>query len=699
MRRSNPIQVEVHSPSKGLLTRVPPDLQGKDTNQFVTIAENVRAERGELSAAPGHERIHLPQDQLDGEVNLIHQSNLTSSDAEIRKMPIIGTEGKLFTMRKRSRTYVCPIDCTVRFAATADSGKIGQPLADVSNLIKGWDVDLIVHAGDLIYPDGGTASTDDKYETQVAQYYWWALGNYAGPYGTGSRINKFFPAIGNHDYDDGPGARYFSFFNLPGNERYYTIKRGPVQFFFVDSYGYGPSATGPGGNAINGTGAGAGVGSSNLSSTGPQALWLQAELAASDCPWRIVVWHHPPETSENTYYPGYSVMNWPLGQWGADVLITGHSHVYERIHRADGVLHLTVGNGGHSLRSFVATPVTGSQFRYSADYGAVKFEVGSTTLQAKAYNRAGAEIDSVTRTTARPISICYTGDVSRTAVKLDVTPPVARIPTRVPFPLTATVFYSDGSWEEVTRASAWQSSNLPVATVGGTDGKVVGYRAGVATVTATYQGLSDTAELSVLAQCVDEDYDIALVLDTSGSMMLSSSGASRMDRLKTAVNLFLDSLVARDRVATISFSTTASLLHSLTYDLSQARTAVAGLVPYGATYTDAGVAAAIDALTSARPSAGKLLVCFTDGIASNMAAASAAFAAAKSAGITCVVVAFDLATAPQFSTVETWPSCPVLLYPVDDPSGLNAAFVVLRNDVCVDMCSSGAGVGLPLLFV
>lgn len=714
MRRTNSIEIKVNGPSKGLQTRLPPDLQDDGKSQYLTVAENVRAERGELKAAPGYERVHVPAEQLDGEVNLIHQPNLTSSDAEIQNQPVVGTEGSLYTMAKRARNLVCPADCSLRFAALADSGRVDGAAADVAKLIRGWEPDVIVNAGDLVYPDGGTAQFDDRYETQVAKHYYWAIGGYAGQYGTGPEVNKYLPALGNHDYTDGPLSRYLAFFNLPNNERWYTVKRGPVQFFFIDSYGYGPSAAGPGGNTIAGTGAGAGVGSADLSSTGPQGQWLQAQLAASDCPWRIVVWHHPPQTSENTYYPGYAVLDWPLGQWGADVLITGHAHVYERIQRNDGVLHLTVGTGGHSLRSFVGTPVTGSQFRYSANYGAMLFDVGSTALTAKFYNRAGTLIDTVTKTTARSLSVCYTGGLSKQATGIDVKPPIVYLPKNLPFPLQAVAKYSDGTSVDITSAASWTSSATNIATVDAA-GNVTGFAIGSSTVTATYQGFTDTCAVTVLADCVDQKHDIALILDRSGSMTFPTPpNANRIERLKVASKLFLDSLYDGDEVTTISFATDVKVHHGLTSDYSQASEAIDSLVGHGNTAISGAVEAAITELEgNGREGVKKLLILFTDGVANiapgcdpggfdpncAMAYATSMFDAAKSRDIVCIVVALDIAIygGGYEGIISNWATCPQLYYSVTTADGLGPVFVVLRNNVCVGPCSSGSGIGLGLL--
>ena len=725
MRRTNGTQLRVDAPSKGLITRLPSDLEDDAKAQFLTAAENVRAEMGELRAAPGYERVHLPKNKLDSEANLIHQPNLTSSDEEVETQPIIGTDGQLWTMQKRARTLVCPATCSVRFAAVADSGTVGANTAGVAKLIRSWDPDLVVHAGDLVYADGGTTELDSRYDTQVAKHYYWALGGYNGPYGKGPSTNKFLAAVGNHDYTDGPLAEYLSFLALPGNERYYTVKQGPVQFFFIDSYGYGPSATGPGGTTIGGTGADAGVGSSNLSSAGPQAQWLQAQLSASDCPWRVVVWHHPPQTSGVDYYPGYAVMNWPLGSWGADVLITGHSHLYERIHRSDGVLHIITGWGGKDLRNFVATPVTGSMARYNTDYGAVRFDVAPTTMVVKAFTQSAIEIDTVTRTTSRTFSLCYV-PTQRQATHLVIRPSSATLPRKINFPFQAVATFLDGTVQDVTELSEWASLNTAVVTVT-QKGVAQGQNTGTTTIQAVYQGMTAAATVTVPLDCSEAGREIALVLDTSGSMAYTNPpNGPRMDRLKQAVNLFLDTCKPEDRVLTVSFATGAEFHHGLTSDLSKARDAVASFIPEGATHIAAGVdMAQLSLASSAIAGKPRLMVVFTDGLAYQDFPActvgatklvcmatqtTASFTAAKVAGTTVILIVLDLENllASTFqglpfdpetlrSIIYSWPNCPSVLYSVVGADNLLPTFVKLRTEVCVGLCSSGSGVGTALI--
>ena len=119
------------------------------------------------------------------------------------------------------------------------------------------------------------------------------------------------------------------------------------------------------------------------------ATWLRDRLQATDCPIRVVVMHHPPETSESNYYPGYAVLQWPFGDWGVDLIITGHSHIYERINRSDGAIQVTVGVGGHSVRSWVGSVVDGSQVQLNA-YGALKGVATGNVLTCQFLGSDGA---------------------------------------------------------------------------------------------------------------------------------------------------------------------------------------------------------------------------------------------------------------------------------------------------------------------
>jgi hypothetical protein len=269
-----------------------------------------------------------------------------------------------------------PTDCGpstggpgTRVAVIGDYGQAGQPEAAVAALIDRWAVDAIVTAGDNNYMDGAA----DTIDANIGQYFHAYIAPYTGSYGAGSLENRFFPALGNHDWYT-PGAQpYFDYFTLPGNERYYAVRRGPLEFFILDT-----DKNEPDGYDVNSA----------------QAQWLQQQLAASDAPWQIVVLHYPPYSSSARHGSDRTVQ-WPYAAWGADAVIAGHDHLYERV-QANGIPYFVNGAGGKDLYPFKPRPVTGSVVRYNQDYGAQLINATVDCLNISFYSRADAVIDSVT---------------------------------------------------------------------------------------------------------------------------------------------------------------------------------------------------------------------------------------------------------------------------------------------------------------
>ncbi len=96
-------------------------------------------------------------------------------------------------------------------------------------------------------------------------------------------------------------------------------------------------------------------------------------------------------------------MQWPFAQWGADAVFNGHEHNYERI-LLNGITYLVNGSGGARLYNF-GTPITGSVFRYSADYGAQKVVASDTSITFEFYSitNNGTLVDSYTVAAGGPM--------------------------------------------------------------------------------------------------------------------------------------------------------------------------------------------------------------------------------------------------------------------------------------------------------
>ncbi len=264
-----------------------------------------------------------------------------------------------------------PSDCGegTRFAVIGDYGEAGQPEADVATLIERWSVDAIVTAGDNNYMNGGA----DTIDANIGQYYHSYIAPYVGTYGAGAAENRFFPTLGNHDWYT-PGAQpYLDYFTLPGNERYYTARRGPVEFFMLDT-----NKSEPDGYSV----------------ASAQAQWLQQQLAASNAPWKIVMLHYPPYSS-SARHGSDPMVQWPYVAWGASAVIAGHDHLYERL-QENGLPYFVNGAGGKDLYPFKLWPVPGSIVRYNQDFGAQLINATEQCLNLSFFSRAEALIDSVT---------------------------------------------------------------------------------------------------------------------------------------------------------------------------------------------------------------------------------------------------------------------------------------------------------------
>lgn len=234
-----------------------------------------------------------------------------------------------------------------------DYGLAGENEAAVSELVAGWNPALVLTTGDNNYFDG----SDELIDENIGQYYHGFISPYVGTYGEGADINRFFPTLGNHDWMTTDAVPYLGYFELPGNERYYDFTWGDAHFFAVDSDPHEPD----------------GVTSDSL-----QGAWLRDALAASTAPWNIVYFHHAPYSSGT--HESSSSMQWPFEEWGADLVLAGHDHDYERV-VTDGLPYVVVGTGGGDLRPFGPDQVDGSQAGLDLVFGALLLEITSTRLR------------------------------------------------------------------------------------------------------------------------------------------------------------------------------------------------------------------------------------------------------------------------------------------------------------------------------
>ncbi len=242
--------------------------------------------------------------------------------------------------------------------------------AQVAALVGTLAPDAVAVLGDVQYEEGTLAEFQ---------------GSFHPTWGTplGSLLR---PVPGNHEYQDGNGAAgYFGYFGATAGDPakgYYAFDLGGWRVLALNTNS-------------NCTTLACGAGSA-------QEQWLRAELAASAARCTAAYWHHPRFSSTPLIGRSNAAMD---GLWdaahdgGADVVLAGHAHNYERFAPLDangavaagGLREFVVGSGGKSLHPFDATTVTGSEVRIDDAFGVLEL-----TLRDGAYDwRFVAEDGSV----------------------------------------------------------------------------------------------------------------------------------------------------------------------------------------------------------------------------------------------------------------------------------------------------------------
>lgn len=233
--------------------------------------------------------------------------------------------------------------------------------------------DVWLWLGDNAYDIG----TDLQYQTNVFDIYPDLFVNQC-----------FWPTPGNHDYysvnNSGQPAQhtgpYYSIVEVPyqgeagglpsGGEMMYSFDYGNVHFVSLNSE-LGPWIT---------------------TSQSPMTQWLEDDLQATTQPWKIVYFHQPPHTkgshnSDNFWETNMIAMRnniMPVVEAnGVDLVLCGHSHVYERSFLVNGFYGYTWEyNSSYEVDASSGTDSLGEAYRkfpYSIepDKGTVYAVVGN----------------------------------------------------------------------------------------------------------------------------------------------------------------------------------------------------------------------------------------------------------------------------------------------------------------------------------
>jgi hypothetical protein len=196
----------------------------------------------------------------------------------------------------------------------------------------------------------------------------------------GRHRSRTRPAPGNHDYLTPGAAGYFGYFGAAAGDPakgYYSYDLGTWHIVVVNSNC----------SAVGGCAAGS-----------AQERWVRADLAAHRTRCALAYWHHPRFSSGPH---GGDPMMQPIWQAlyarGADVVLSGHDHDYERFapqtpsgapDSRRGIREFVVGTGGYSHYA-TRTPAANSQVRNGDTYGVLKLTLKATSYQWKFVPEAG----------------------------------------------------------------------------------------------------------------------------------------------------------------------------------------------------------------------------------------------------------------------------------------------------------------------
>ena len=192
----------------------------------------------------------------------------------------------------------------------------------------------------------------------------------------GRHRDRTRPAAGNHDWLTDNARGYRDYFGPNGlnsdGDTWYSYDLGAWHVVVLDS-----SCSNVGG----------------CTRDSDQGRWLEADLAASDALCTLAIWHHPRFSSgdEHGNDPAVDPFWRSLYEAGADVIVSGHDHDYERFAPQDpngvedrerGIRQFVAGTGGAAIRGFDA-PQPNSELRVAVSPGVLKL-----TLHERAYDWA-----------------------------------------------------------------------------------------------------------------------------------------------------------------------------------------------------------------------------------------------------------------------------------------------------------------------
>ena len=263
------------------------------------------------------------------------------------------------------------------FWVVGDSGTGNRVQAKVHTAMRNWlkkekrTLDGYIHVGDMAYGSG----LDSEFQGFFFESYQETLRN-----------TVCWPAMGNHEGRHSSGVTgigpYYDGYVTPttaqsggvpsGTEAYYSFDFGRAHFICLNSHDLPRDPA------------------------GTMAQWLKADLEKTKADWLIAFWHHPPYTKgshdsdkEQQLIEMRSLIMPILESGGVDLVLCGHSHIYERSMLMDGAYATPTVSENVILNDGDGSPAGNGAYRKSSglfpNEGTVQIVAGhgGTTLSRK----------------------------------------------------------------------------------------------------------------------------------------------------------------------------------------------------------------------------------------------------------------------------------------------------------------------------
>jgi predicted phosphodiesterase len=246
-------------------------------------------------------------------------------------------------------------DKSVRFAVIGDSGTGEKEQYEIARQMEAYrravGFDVVIMLGDNIY--GGHEPRDFARKFEIP--YKPLLDNGV----------KFYASLGNHD--DPKLEPLYKPFNMNG-DRYYTFRKGDVQFFALDSNYMDPQ----------------------------QLTWVEQNLRSSKAFWKICYFHHPLYNDGRTHGPDLDLrkqLSPLLKTYGVNVVFSGHEHAYERLKPVENIYYFVQGDSGKLIHhDFYRSDMMAKSFDNDRTFMVV--EIVGENLYFQTISGSGETVDS-----------------------------------------------------------------------------------------------------------------------------------------------------------------------------------------------------------------------------------------------------------------------------------------------------------------